>query len=386
MQKIKSKIKHSPLLGKLYLMTMGLVLKIMQLFIPIDNKKIIFSSFSGRQLSDSPYVIYQQFLQDPDFKDYDMVWAFVEPQNFPKIPPECKVKIDTFSFWKQLLESKFWVSNSSIERLIPTIHGKHIYINTWHGIPLKHLGPDEGNLEFLVKNWFKTVNFDLLYCSGKYDQKIFKHIFPNTQNIQVLGLPRNLELTHQFSETKREKMFHNLNLSLEKETILYAPTFREYSDVNGLNEFALPFSNRFINEITKDFNVLVRGHYFVESLDVENASQRKIINVSDYSNLNDLFQISDIVISDYSSLIFDYSLLNKRIVLYLNDIEEYEKYRGFYLNPKHLDLPKAYNEDELIEKIYSSNDEKAVKTLNIKFNEYFDSNSQYLKKFIINKS
>lgn len=385
MQKIKNKIKHSPLLGRLYLTIMGFILRVLQVFIPIDNRQIVFSSFSGRQLSDSPYEIYQQFIQDPDFNEYKMLWAFIDPQDFPEIPSENKIRMDTFAFWKQLLKSKFWISNSSIERLIPAVHGKHVYINTWHGIPLKHLGPDEKNLEFLVKNWFKTVDFDLLYCSGKYDQKIFKHIFPSTKNIKILGLPRNIELIKKVSENKRVSLFSRLNLDIKKRTILYAPTFREYSSVDGSNEFSLPFSDQFIDKITQDFNVLIRGHYFVENLDVDYNSQKKITDVSDYNNLNDLFQISDIVISDYSSLIFDYSLLNKKIILYLNDIDKYEKYRGFYLNPKDLNLPKAYNENELVSKIYSADGIEETRFLNDKFNEYFDVDSMYLKDFIMSR-
>lgn len=384
MQKIKNFIKHNSFFGTIYLVIMSFILRVLQLCVPIQDKQIVFASYSGRQCSDSPYIIYQQLKDDKRFKEYKLIWAFVDPNEFSEIPVENKVKMDTFSFWKVLLQSKFWISNSSIERLIPSIHGKHIYINTWHGIPLKHLGPDELNLEFLVKNWFKNVKFDLLYCSGEYDKKIFEHIFPSAKNIRILGLPRNRELMTNLDEVRKQKIYDQLHLNQNKKTILYAPTFREYSQKNGSNSFTLPFSEKFIEQVTQKYNFMIRGHYFIENLEINSKMYNEIVDVSKYENLNELFQISDIVISDYSSLIFDYALLEKDIVLYLNDIEEYEKYRGFYLSPRNLELKQAFTEQGLIEKINNLNDKNFVVALNKEFNQYFDVNSNYLKNFIIN--
>lgn len=384
MQKLKNKIKHSSVIGSMYLVVMKLFLTIFQFFLPIKRNQILFCSFSGRQYSDSPLEIYNELKNDPKFKNFKLLWTFTDPDQYPSVPSANKVRIDSIAFWKILLQSKYWISNSSIDRLIPSLNKKHVYINTWHGIPLKHLGPDEANLEFLVKNWFKNVKFDLLFCCSEYDRDIFHHIFPETKNIQILGLPRNKQLMSEYSMDDLLKLKKDLNIDMNKKTILYAPTFREYNDVNGSNNFSVPFSTDFIKKVSEKFNFLVRGHYFVDSFKLDDDPEHKIIDVSSYPNLNDLFQVSDIVISDYSSLIFDFALLKKQIVLYLNDIEEYSKYRGFYLNPKELDLNKAFNEQELSDILMNDKiNHNKVDQLNKKFNQHFDYNLNYLKKFIL---
>lgn len=389
MQKIKNVVKNNSIFGFIYLIFIKTVLFFLQLFVPIKTNKILFTSFSGRQVSDSPYIIYLQLKEDPKFKNYEFLWGVNDPDEFDMVPRNEKIKMDSFKYWKALLESKFWISNSSIERLVATKHTGHVYINTWHGIPLKHLGPDEKHLDFLVRNWFKNVSFDLLYCCGEYDKEIFHHIFPSTNNIQKLGLPRNIELKIKSDFKEKNYLFKKFNIDKNKKTILYAPTFREYNIDHGENGFAFPFSKNTLEALSYEYNFLVRDHYFVEKLTMDDSVKKFMVDVSDFEDINQLFKLADIVVTDYSSLIFDFSLLNKNIVLYMNDIDEYSKYRGFYLDPRQLGLPAAYTEKELIEQIDISDGfetNKAVTKLNNSFNENLDVDSSYLKRYITDRS
>ncbi|KRM13272.1 CDP-glycerol--glycerophosphate glycerophosphotransferase [Paucilactobacillus suebicus] len=389
MQKIKNIIKHSQLLGYMYLSVFKIIISVLKLFVRVNSKQIIFTSYSGRQVSDSPYTIYKQLKADPRFSDFSFFWGVDDVSEFAYIPENEKIKIDTFKFWLVLLESKYWVSNTSIERLVTFNHKKHVYINTWHGIPLKHLGPDEGNLEFLVKNWFSKVEFDLLYCSGVYDKRIFSNIFPNSKNIKILGLPRNDELLNLHGmQDKKNILMKKIGLDPEKPTLMYAPTFREYQNSKNANTFDFPFSSDLVEKVCRKFNFMVRGHYFIEDLSYDGI-QDKIIDVSSYPDLNDLFMVTDVLVSDYSSLIFDYALLpNKRIILFMYDIDEYMKQRGFYLDPRDLDISYAVNETKFLNILFDSdvkNEIKKTSLLNKKINEHFDENSAYLKKFILER-
>jgi CDP-glycerol glycerophosphotransferase len=388
MQKIKNIVKHNQFLGIIYLTIFRFLFNVLQKFIKIDPKLILLTSYSGRQVSDSPFQIYKDLKADPRFSDYKFLWGVVDKNDADQIPTNEKVEIDSIKFIFKLLKSKYWISNTSIERLINFDHRDHVYINTWHGIPMKHLGPDESNLEFLVKNWFHTVKFDLLYSSGDYDQQIFKRIFPQTEKIVKLGLPRNKELlVKETIDKKRCELSKRLHLDPNKETLLYAPTFREYNNVGNTNVFTFPFDKKTIHKINQKYNFLVRGHYFIEDLRY-NSDENSFVDVSSYPDINDLFAISDVLISDYSSLIFDYSLLqNRRIILYLSDIDEYIQHRGFYLDPRELDITRAFNLSELMDALfdYDINAEwNKTKKLSECFNENFDMNSEYLKHFILN--
>lgn len=138
-----------------------------------------------------------------------------------------KVDINSFDYLVTLFKSKYWISNASIELLIPINSKKHIYINTWHGIPMKHLGPDEKNLEFIVKNWYRKVKFDLLLCSGDYDKKIFEYIFPNNINVDVVGLPRNEALVKESlnKDIIKNRVIKKLGLDPQKEVFTIRTNF-----------------------------------------------------------------------------------------------------------------------------------------------------------------
>ncbi|WP_208427750.1 CDP-glycerol glycerophosphotransferase family protein [Latilactobacillus fragifolii] len=352
---IKNFVKENNLLGWLFVQFTLFVYNILDKCIRPDEKQIIFTSYSGRQFSDSPKAIYISMKDDPKFKGYKFIWGLKNIEEFPEIPIDERVNIDSFSFFITLFKSKYWVSNSSIERLIPIDSDKHIYINTWHGVPLKHLGPDEDNLSYTVKNWYKKVKFDLLVCSGEYDKKIFSRIFENTDNIQNVGLPRNESLVHDASNSYsiKKKLLEELNLDSSKEILLYAPTFREY-DLNISTESNRFFEKDSLSKIQKKYNVLVRGHYFSS----DNMTNNSVVDVSDYSNLNDLMIGSDVLVSDYSSIIFDYLLLGKPIFLYMYDYSKYKAYRGLYFDPKNSGFNCSMEINELVNELLQTNSKR----------------------------
>ncbi|AKP65342.1 CDP-glycerol poly(glycerophosphate) glycerophosphotransferase [Levilactobacillus koreensis JCM 16448] len=354
---MKELIKNSFFLGKSYLIFMLVLYKVADFITRTDAKMILFCSFSGRQFSDSPREIYDSLKNDKRFKDYKLVWVFNDPSKFKT---EYSVKMGSWSYYKALFRSKFWVSNASIERLVP-YKGKHVYINTWHGVPLKHLGPDEGNLPFLVSNWYSKVEFDLLTACGSYDFEIFKKIFPRSKSIKKVGLARNEPLINSELIRKKSGFQTYFDLDKSKQTILYAPTFREY-DLEGKGFSA----NDMLSSLSVKYNVLFRGHYF-SKLNIAND----VIDVSDYSDLNDLLLNVDILITDYSSILFDFSLLEKPIFLYLYDWDKYKKYRGFYLAPTKLGIPYAFHSQDLVDMLNQKMDVSiiGVKQINVKFHE-----------------
>lgn len=238
-----------------------------------------------------------------------------------------------------LFRARYWVANTSIERLVALNRKKHVYINTWHGIPLKKLALDEPHLSYLVKKWYQTVQFNLLTCCSAYDQAIFKRIFPSTQNIETVNLPRNYPLVQRANE--QEAILTKLQLKHDRKVILYAPTFRDYA-MDTVSDQVI----KTLDTLAQKYTVLVREHYF-SNVDFPDT----VVDVSNYPDVNELMIASDLLITDYSSIILDYALLHKPIFLYLYDWEQYAQYRGFYTSPIELKLSYGYDGKTLVDAI-----------------------------------
>lgn len=330
---MKKIISESKLMTKLYIVVGTVVYTFLSLIIPTNDKLILFSSFSGRQFSDSPRKIYESLIEDDRFNDYRLVWVLNNPTKYSNLDV---VKNGSLAYYLTLFRAKYWIANTSIERLIPVKGKKHVYINTWHGIPFKKLGVDQGNLKLVVLNWYNKAKFDLLFSCSQYDRDIFKRIFPSAKKIINVDLPRNNY--KEITDKEKHRLQVKYGIDPKKKTILYAPTFRDYSTAF--------ISNKVIQTLltlSQNYNILVREHYF-SSFNLP----KSIRNVSNINELEELMDVSDLLISDYSSIIFDYALQHKPIYLYMYDRDTYEEVRGFYLKPTDLGLPFATNGNDLV--------------------------------------
>lgn len=340
MQQLKNKIKNSTLLGRMYGGLQVSFIKFLQLFVRVDDKQIMFMAYSGRQFSDSPREAFELLQADPAYADFTFVWAFNDPKAFDHPGITKKVSANSVAYFYHLLRSKYWVSNASIERLTPFKHPKNVYIQFWHGIPMKHLGVDEKSISPLVKRWYQNANFDYLFTYGQYDTERFKRIFPAAQRYNEVGQLRKHALEQLRLTFDRKQSLEQLHLNPNKPTLLYAPTFREYTSDNQ----NLAYLGRgALSELAVTYNVIYRGHYFMELGD-------KIpgVVVANDMDLNALFLMSDVLVTDYSSLLFDYAPELKPIYLYEADLAEYQEKRGLYISGNELSLPVAHSEAELL--------------------------------------
>lgn len=333
MKSLKKRVKQSKFLGSTLTAGGKVFFKLLDSTHSKKENIILFTSFTGRQFSDSPRALYEYFKENNLFSNYRFVWAFQNPDDFPDHLD--KVKISSFEFLKMLMSSKVWISNASIERLIPYKPKEAIYINTWHGIPLKYIGKDALDCDPMVGNWYKNVQFDLLTACSDYDKNILQHVFPNTDNIVLTGLPRNEVLVKQKVDNHKKNQKY-------KYIVLYAPTFREND--SSLNNI---FNEENLANIP-DVLFLIRGHYFSDM----HLNGKNVIDVSN-ADINEIMNYADILVTDYSSIMFDYALLNKPILLYPYDLDQYIKDRGMYLDYNSLGLSMMYSFEDL--KKYLSN-------------------------------
>ena len=369
-----NKVLYNPTIYNLYFFIGNFVLSCLKLFIRPNDKLILFVSFGGRRFDDSPKAIYDLMIQDARYKDYQFVWAFIMPEKYD-VCRKKKKKIDTLKYFITALRARLWITNSSITRGL-SFKGKHtFYYNSWHGTALKKMGIDihQGNEAFSIKKKKNKDNYtDLMSAQGQYDIDIFSRVFNiPPQNFVITGLPRNDELVKS-GEKVKEKIKKYYNIPGEKKIILYAPTFREYSRDNNDNCYIAPPINiqKWEGEIGGNYVMLFRAHYeVVNVLNITNTSFVK--DVSDYPILNDLMLASDLLITDYSSICFDYSIQAKPIICFAYDYDVYNSHRGLYFDLREvLDNKMIKTEDDLLNYIKKLDFEKGI-ALTKKFRERY---------------
>ena len=359
----------------------------------IDEKMVIFESFMGRTYSDNPRAIYEEMLNDPKYKDFTFIWAFKHPEekeNIEQLSKATLTKYNSLEYYKYYSRAKYFVSNSRIPEAIKPREGQ-VYIQTWHGTPLKRLGYDlttEGGnaLNSLkdMQNKYKAdaERYSYLLAPSKFCTEKFTSCFnlkENNPKCEIIeeGYPRNDFLSNYTQEDiKRIKDLLNINNIGNKKIILYAPTWRDNQHISGVGytyKVDVDF-DLLQKELGNDYIILFRAHYFVaNSFDFEKY-KGFIYDVSNYESINDLYVISDMLITDYSSVFFDYAILKRPIIFYMYDLKAYqEDIRGFYIDLKELPGNIVENEKDLIEEINNLKNNFKYDERYQKFHDKFNS-------------
>ncbi|MCY1590439.1 bifunctional glycosyltransferase/CDP-glycerol:glycerophosphate glycerophosphotransferase [Staphylococcus pettenkoferi] len=320
----------------------------------VEPGTIIFESFGGKDYSDSPKCLYE-YMQT-HYPQYQYIWCFKEPQNY-KIPGNAiKVKKGSPEYYKAYSKASHWVSNARIEATLnKKINQK--YYQIWHGTPLKRLAGDMEDVHMpntttdrYKKNFKKeTERWDYLVSPNHYSTEIFKTAFwMDEKRIIETGYPRNDILVNEANNKDLKlNIKENLHIPTNKKVILYAPTWRddEY-DVEGAYQFNLKIDlEKLRQKLGDDYIILLRMHYLIANqLDLSEYGGFAF-DVSSHNDISELYLISDLLITDYSSVMFDFGILKRPQLFYAYDIERYDdKLRGFYMN-YHTDLPGPIVQD-----------------------------------------
>jgi CDP-glycerol glycerophosphotransferase len=311
---------------------------------------MVFMSFQGRRFDDTPKAIYEYMKSRKKYDDFRFVWAFRNPEDH-KVPDHdgrtTIVKWPSVAFLQALSEAGYWISNN---RVLPYVYPRddQVYVQCWHGTPLKRLGHDlkeTTNAIYSLKDLLHKYDMDAMKMKffvspSAYATEKFISAFDLTGKgkegaILEVGYPRNDRIVTATRED-RAAAFKNLGILEDsgKKVILYAPTWREdqYGSTGYTYRLGLDFS-KLLNALGDDYIFIFRVHYFISnSFDFSSFGSR-IINMSEHDDINDLYIASDMLITDYSSVFFDYANTDKPIIFYMYDLDEYQdKARGFYIN------------------------------------------------------
>lgn len=319
-------LKHNYFINRTFTWTASTALKAMGVFLPIDDKMVVFSAHS-RKYNDSPRALYEYMISHPEYQGYRFVWGLEDPEHVELPGPAIKVKADTPEYFKYCLKARYWITCVNIER---SLHFKKKwcrYLNTWHGTPFKHVGNDAG-----VRKDYDFRAVDLFCYACDYEKEIYKRAFNVREEALIpTGLPRNDEL-YKVDDEKILSIKKRLGLPLDKKIILYAPTWRDSTDNGATYAIKPPIDTmKWERELGDEYIVLFRTHGYTNKL-LGIEFNESIRDYSSYPVINDLFAVSDILISDYSASMADYSILERPILCFAYDYEQYRDERGLYLD------------------------------------------------------
>lgn len=331
--------------------------------LPIDPYCILLESQHGENLNGNIYYIAKYLSSEPKFQNYTIYFVargrkfkqiqkFFNDQNIKNINI---IILASEKYFQVLASAKYLINDTSFTPSFIKKEGQ-VYLNTWHGTPLKTLGKkvnnDFHNLGNIQKN-FVCSDFILAPNELVKQSLVEDYMLENLCDSCFIksGYPRNEVF---FDKEKRIRLRESLDL-LEKHVYTYMPTYRgtpQNASINK-NDIYLTYFLYEIDKYLRDDEVLyVNFHQLVANkINLKNFQKIRPFptNIETYEFLS----ISDCLITDYSSVFFDFANTRKKIVLFPYDQEEYLRDRGMYLNLEDLPFPKVYNISSLLEEVRS---------------------------------
>lgn len=334
------------------------------IFLPVKRGTVLFESFNGKGLTDNPKAIYDEILKEKLADTNHLFWG-VKSQFYASLIqqyPNAKI-IKRWSLkwiWVSAT-ANYWIFNSRM----PTWwkkNSKTKYVQTWHGTPLKHLALDMdqvklpgNNRDQYLAEFVKEANrWDYLIAANQYSENIFKRAFQFNNIFLETGYPRNDVLVQKNDQAHIEELKKKIIGNSNRRVITYAPTWREDDFISvGHYHFRWHFElKNLLKILPDDVMLLIRPHYLVsDQINITGFEDRVVVDSK--SDMNEIYLITDLMITDYSSVMFDYAILKRPMIFFAYDLDYYrDDLRGFYFDYyTELPGPIVTDETQLLEKI-----------------------------------
>jgi CDP-glycerol glycerophosphotransferase len=331
-------------------------------------KTAYFESFGGKFFNDSPKAVFTAMCADPRFDDWELIWAFKDPDA--KSDPLLKsratlVKWESEAHLKAYARAGYWFTcNRIFEYVYPD--KSQVLVQCWHGTPLKRLAKDilidtkaalNSRDELVWRYEIDASKWTYLVSPSDYTTEKLLSSFglpPECRENLVLeiGYPRNDAIAlDKDDETKRAAMRESLGIPPGKKILFFAPTWRDdnYNAALGYAQALNIDLDLLRAAVGEEWTVLIRAHY---NATIEQALEPYagfLTDVSGYEDINDLYLVSDALMTDYSSVFFDYANTGKPILFFWPDKQYYEdSVRGFYFDPGEIPGPKCETTEDVI--------------------------------------
>ncbi|MFJ4698074.1 CDP-glycerol glycerophosphotransferase family protein [Streptomyces sp. NPDC088768] len=312
---------------------------------------VLFISYNGKQYSDSPRAVHEELVRRGS--DLEQLWLVRDDQA--ALPPTArKVRLWSEEWFDALARARYIVTNAHLPHWIERRPGQ-VVVQTWHGTMLKKIGLDieapAFNPDYHEQLRAETKNWTFLVSANRFSTPILRRSMGFDGEILETGYPRNDVLYAPDLAERAKEIRESLGVPPGKRVILYAPTWRD-DDAHSQGRFRFDLkldTERARAELGHDHVLLVRRHS--NTVDgVTGAGDGFVLDVSDYPDISELYLAADILVTDYSSVMFDYAHLRRPMVFFTYDLEHYrDTLRGFYFDfERNAPGPLVRTTDELV--------------------------------------
>ena len=328
---------------------------------PVQQDTILYESRDGKSLTDSPFAIFNYLLKQDIEKKYTHIWSIQSSDEMTYFMARFKdlsnvlfVERNSEEYLKWLAKAEYLINNATFQSFV-TIKDEQTYINTWHGTPLKTMGFDiPGNpngARNVVRNFFMA---DVLISPNEHTTNMFLDSYRLRHNYQGVilegGYPR-MDATFNNNHDTIIRTLHERGVALDlgKKILLYTPTCKSGEVAYTEQELRQIISETSVLRETfgDTYNILIKVHPFIYDKAKKEESILPYL-IPDGIDTNALLALVDCLVTDYSSIFFDYLVTDKPIVFYCWDDDLYSHERGKYFDYDELPGPVAFNLDELM--------------------------------------
>ncbi|MCR4715862.1 MAG: CDP-glycerol glycerophosphotransferase family protein [Lachnospiraceae bacterium] len=316
--------------------------RILAMILPLSKDVVIFESNVGRNYSGNVRSIYEYMIEQGLDDKYRFVWSIEDTKTL--IPGKTKIVRRTrLKYLYYMAIAKVWVSDSRMPKWLIKREGV-TYIQTWHGTPLKKLALDMDVLsmggstdveKYRANFKANTSTWDYLISQNHFSSETFRRCFDFKKEMLEIGYPRNDVLFKMNNEKDIVSLKKRLKLPLDKKIILYAPTWRDDQFYEKSRyKFVSDMDYQHMMDVLGDeYIMIVKFHYLVQDNIDWSKYKGFIYEFNQHADIAELYLVADMLITDYSSVMFDYSLLKRPMFFFAYDMENYKNnLRGFYFD------------------------------------------------------
>lgn len=315
---------------------------LMARLLPVKSNWVVFESGLGKQYGDSPKAIYRELTRlRPDMRK---TWFYrgriSDVDDATEIVPRLSLR-----YYYALARAQYWVNNQSFPHYIRR-RKQQFFVQTWHGTPLKRMARDIDEIHgrdrgYLGRALTAARQWSLLVSPNAYTSAVMESAFDYQGKVLEVGYPRNDALHGVSATSLRQRVRRALGIADDKRIVLLAPTFRDRNlGQEGLSPVVQFGFEQWLAQAPEDTVLLLRRHVLDKGIvPIPDHQGRRILDVTSYPDIQDLLVVADVLVTDYSSVYFDYLNLQRPIVFFAPDLDDYrDVLRGFYLDYER-DLP-----------------------------------------------
>lgn len=304
--------------------------------LPLDNNRVVFEAGLGKRYGGSPRAIYERLVSThPQMRK---TWAYVGRIPTDDVATDAVPRMSLRYFFA-LGRARYLVNNQSFPFYVRRRRAQ-VLLQTWHGTPLKRMandlhavqGRDSGYLE---RATIAAAQWSVLTSPNHYTTKVMRSAFKFSGRALEVGYPQNDVLQGASALSAAARARRHFSIPEANRIVLFAPTFRDAAidDVDSIVPTAAIGIEEWLEEFDVGTTLLVRRHILDKGIsEIPPAASSRVIDASEYPDVQDLLAAADLLVTDYSSVFFDFLNTRRPIVFFAPDLDHYRDVsRGFYL-------------------------------------------------------